>query len=73
MITILGHFFRLVEVKEINDLIQPISTNYLLNVIHSFQKDKSPRLNGWTMWFNANSFELVGEDFLKSCGVGSSV
>ena len=37
----------------------------LKEVIHSFQKDKIPRPDGWTIEFYLGFFYLIGEDLLE--------
>ena len=42
-----------------------VTEKELLEVIHSFQKGKSPRPNGWPIEFYLGFFNLLGWDVLK--------
>jgi hypothetical protein len=45
-------------------LMEEVSEDELKEVVHSFQKDKSPGPDGWSMDFFVGLFYLVGKDLL---------
>lgn len=50
-------FFSVNEGKEV---VKPISMNEILNVLNGFSKYKSLGLDGWTVEFFLEFFDLVG-------------
>jgi hypothetical protein len=58
-------FPRLVNMEDTLLLERPCTKEELWDVPKYFAKDKSPRLDGWTIEFFLHFFELVGEELLK--------
>jgi hypothetical protein len=54
-----------VEDEDNRDLMEEVSEEELKEVVHSFQKDKIPGPDGWSMDFFVGLFDLVGKDLLK--------
>jgi len=46
-------------------LMEEVRKSELEEVLHSFQKDKSPGPDGWPVEFYLGLLELLGEDLLK--------
>ena len=46
-------------------LMEEFTKGELKEVLHIFQKDKSPQLDGWMIEFLLELFELMGGDLLK--------
>ena len=46
-------------------LMEEVTKGELKEVLHSFQKDKSPGPDGWTIEFFLELFEIMGGDLLK--------
>ena len=46
-------------------LMEEASKDKLHTVLHSFQKDKSPRLVGWPIEFFLDFYDLIEEDLLR--------
>jgi hypothetical protein len=65
IIQIVDMFPRFAEEVDNGNLMEEVSKEELKEVIHSFQHDKSPRPDGWTIEFYLGFFELVGEDLLE--------
>lgn len=53
------------DAEENVELMDEVTMEELKEVIHSFQKDKSPRPDGWSIEFYLGFFELLGEDLLE--------
>lgn len=48
----LAHFFpRFLDVEENLEQMEEVSMEELKTTLHSFQKDKSPKRDGWTIEF----------------------
>jgi hypothetical protein len=58
-------FPRFVEEEDNKTLMEEVSEEELKEVLHSFQKDKSPGLDGWSMDFLVGLYDLIGKDILK--------
>ena len=58
-------FPRFADVEENKNLMEEVSMEELKDVIHSFQKDKSPGSDGWKIEFYLGFFDLIGEDLLE--------
>lgn len=58
-------FSNYVEEEDNEDLMVDIIKGELLEVLHSFQKDKIPGLDGWPIEFYLWFYDLVGVDLLK--------
>jgi hypothetical protein len=59
-------FFLSFVFKEDNEnLMENISKERLQEVLHSFQKDKSPRPDGWAWEFFLGFYEVLEEDLLE--------
>ena len=48
------------EEEENSALMEEVTEEELKLALHSFQKDKSPGPNGWTIEFFINLFDLMG-------------
>jgi hypothetical protein len=46
-------------------LMEELSEDELEEVLHNFQKNKIPGLDGWTIYFFVGIFEFIGKDILK--------
>ena len=46
-------------------LMEMVSKEELKAVLHSFQKDKSPSPDGWTIEFFLGLYDLIGGDLLR--------
>lgn len=61
----LAHLFpRFVEEEDNASLLEEVSLEQLKEVLHSFQHDKSPGPNGWTIEFYLGFIDLIGNDLL---------
>ena len=61
-----AHFFPcFVDDNDNMRLMEVITDNELLKILHSFQKDKSLRPDGWPVEFYIGFFDLVRVDLLK--------
>jgi hypothetical protein len=58
-------FPRFVEEEDNRTLMEDVTEEELKEVLHSFQKDKSPGPDGWSMDFFEGLFDLIGKDILK--------
>jgi hypothetical protein len=58
-------FPRFVGEDENISLIEEVTEEELKEVLHSFQKDKSPGPDGWTIEFFIGLYELIGADILR--------
>jgi hypothetical protein len=58
-------FPRFVEEADNRLLMEEVTEKELLEVLHSFQKDKIPGPDGWTIEFFLGCYEIVGPDLLK--------
>ena len=45
--------------------MEEVMKKKLLEVLHSFQKDKFPGPDGWTVEFFLGCYEILGQDLLK--------
>ena len=62
----LAQFFPcFVDTEENSELMGEVTMEELKATLHSFQKDKSPGLDGWTIEFFLGFFDILGEDLLK--------
>jgi hypothetical protein len=60
------HFFpRFVEEADNRLLMEEVPEKELLEVLHSFQKEKIPGLDGWTIEFFLVYYEIIGTDLLN--------
>ena len=57
-------FPRFVAEEDNGDLMKEVSEDELKEVLGSFQKDKSPGPDGWSMDFFLDLFEILGRDLL---------
>jgi hypothetical protein len=51
VVKVAQYFPSFVEEEENRFLMEEVTEKELLEVLHSFQKDKSPGLDGWTIEF----------------------
>ena len=58
-------FPRFVGEEENNSLLEEVSEEELKVALQSFQKDKSPGPDGWTIEFFIDLYDLLGADILK--------
>ena len=58
-------FPRFAEEDDNENIMEEVSMEELKEVIHSFQHEKSPGTNGWTIEFYLGFFELIEEDLLE--------
>ena len=58
-------FPRFVEDEDNRTLMEEVTEEEVKEVLHSFQKDKIPGLDGWSMDFFVGLFDLIGNDILK--------
>ena len=58
-------FPRFVGEEENLSLMEEVSEEELKLALQSFQKDKSPRPDGWTIEFFTELYELLGDEILK--------
>jgi hypothetical protein len=58
-------FPRFVEEDEVGSLTTPVTEKELIEVLHSFQKGKSPGPDGWPIEFYLGCFDILGSDLLK--------
>ena len=65
-VTRLSHMFpRFVDEEDNRDLLKELTEEELKDVLGSFQKDKSPGPDGWTIDFFLGLFDFLGRDLLK--------
>jgi hypothetical protein len=57
-------FPRFVEEDEVGHLTSPVTEKELLEVLHTFQKGKSPGPDGWPIEFYLGCFDILGSDLL---------
>lgn len=65
IIQIVHMFPRFAKEVDNGNLMEEVSKEELKEVIHSFQHDKSPRPDRWTIEFYLDFFKLIGEDLLE--------
>jgi hypothetical protein len=65
VVKVAQYFPRFVEEEENHYLMEEVTEKELLEVLHSFQKDKSPGPDGWTIEFFLGCYEIIGTDLLK--------
>ena len=58
-------FPRFVDEEENRDLVKELTEEELKEVLGSFQKDKSPGPDGWTIDFFLGLFDILGRDLLQ--------
>jgi len=58
-------FPRFVEEEEVGSLTTPITEKELLEVLHTFQKGKSPGPDGWPIEFYLGCFDIIGSYVLR--------
>ena len=58
-------FPRFVEDEDNRTLMEEVTEEEVKEVLHSFQKDKIPGPDGWSMDFFVGLFDLIGNDILK--------
>ena len=46
-------------------MMEEVSEEDLKVTLHSFQKDKIPALDGWTVEFFLATYEIIGSDLLQ--------
>jgi hypothetical protein len=59
------HFPRFVDEEGNRDLYAEVTETELKDTLQSFQKDKSPSPDDWTIEFYLGFFDLIGGDILK--------
>jgi hypothetical protein len=62
---IIRPFPRFVEEEDNRELMKEVKEEELKEIIFSFQKDKSPGPDGWSMEFFMGLYGLIGKDILK--------
>jgi hypothetical protein len=55
----------LVGEEENERMYRAVTREELIYVLNSFKKDRSPGLDGWTVEFYIEFFDLLGEDLLR--------
>lgn len=65
VISIAQLFPRFVEEEDNRMLMEEVTEDELLEVMRSFQKDKSPGADGWTIEFFLGLFDMIGTDLLQ--------
>ena len=65
IINIAQLFLRFVEEENNDNLMAEIRAEELLAISHSFQKDKSPKPDGWPIKIYLGLYELIGDYLLK--------
>lgn len=65
IVKIVGLFPSFVDDVENENLRREISTFDLFSTLQTFQRDKSPDLDGWPIEFYLGFYELIGADLLK--------
>lgn len=65
IIQLAQHFSHFADVEENAELMDEVSMDELKTTLHSFQKDKSPGPDGWTIELFLGFFDVMGEDLLK--------
>lgn len=65
MINIAGLFPWFVNEDEAEELNSPVTLGELEGTLKWFKKDKSPRLDGWSIEFYIAFFDILGNDLLK--------
>jgi hypothetical protein len=58
-------FPRFVDEVDNRELMEEVTEEELKEVLHSFQKDKSPDPDGWSMDFFMGLFDFIGKDILR--------
>ena len=58
-------FPRFVDEKDNGELMKEVSEDELKEVLGSFQKDKSPGTDGWSIDFFLDLFDILGRDLLQ--------
>eukprot|EP01018_Ginkgo_biloba_P003770 Gb_15008 [translate_table: standard] len=58
-------FPSLVSEEDNASLLEEVSKDELQTVLHSFQKGKSPGLDGWTVEFFLGFYEVIEEDLMS--------
>jgi hypothetical protein len=58
-------FTHFVNEEENMALMEEVTKVELQEVLYSFQKNKSPSLDGWTMEFFLGFYELIGKELLQ--------
>ena len=58
-------FPQFVDAEENIELMEEVMMEELKSTLHSFQKDKSPRPDGWTIEFYLGLFDILREDLLN--------
>lgn len=59
------HFPQFAKVEENYELMGEVLIEELKEILHSFQKDKSPGPDGWPIEFYLGFFDLLGEYLLE--------
>jgi len=65
IIRVVDYFPRMVDEEDNENMYKTILMEELLVVLNTFQKGKSPDLDGWTTEFYLDLFHLNGEDLLR--------
>jgi hypothetical protein len=66
MSIVIGPFFpRFVDEEDNRALMEEVTEDELKEVLHSFQKDKIPGPDGWTIDFFVGIYDIIGKDILK--------
>jgi len=65
IVRLVGYFPGFVNEEENKSLIKEATKDELKEVIHIFQKVKSPRLDSWSVEFFLGPYYLIGKDILS--------
>jgi hypothetical protein len=65
VVQVAQYFPRFVDEADNRLLMEEVTEKELLEVLHSFQKDKIPGPDGWTIEFFLGCYEVLGPDLLK--------
>ena len=65
IVRITQYFPSFVNDEDNNAPMEEVLEEELNEVLHSFQKDKSLRPNGWSLEFFLGLYEIIGSDLLK--------
>jgi hypothetical protein len=65
IVCLVGFFPGFVNEYDNRRLMEEVIVDEVKEVLHGFQKDKSPGPNGWTIEFFLGLFDLIGKDILE--------
>ncbi len=66
IVQIVGHFNRFIGPNEVEELTSPITMGELESTLKWFKKDKSPRIDGWSVKFYLAFHETIGQVAMKN-------